>query len=147
MLIGKKKKTAGKRSWLKRRAKHLLVIKARWLDLILSKKKSWEIRGQPTSKRGLIHLAVSGGGGRILGKATLVDCLPLKREELPLHAGKHCIPERELESVSYPKIYAWVLKDACRYKEPLAYKHSQGAVVWAKPHGWFVGTKVQVNMS
>ena len=61
----------------------------------------------------------------------------MKREELRLHAHKHCIPKRELEAVSYPKIYAWVLKDACRYKRPLKYEHPQGAVTWVKPHSWF----------
>ena len=137
IITGKTKKSAGKRSWLKRQAKDLLVVKRHWLELILRKKKSWEIRGKGTSKRGLIHLAASGGGGLILGRATLVDCLPVEREELRRHTGKHCIPERELESVKYPKIYAWVLKGACRYKVPLEHKHSQGAVVWVKSHRWF----------
>ena len=138
IIKGSPKKTAGKRSWLKRQAQDLLVIKPRWLDLILARTKSWEIRGTATSKRGRIHLAVSGGWGLILGKASLVDCLPVKREDLVLHTGKHCIPEQELKSVKYMKIYAWVLKDACRYKVPLDYKHSNGAVVWVKPHRWFV---------
>ena len=114
------------------------MIKPRWLDLILAGKKSWEIRGTATSKRGCVHLAVSGGGGTILGKASLVDCLLVKPEELVWHIDKHCIPEQELKYVKYTKLYAWVLKDACRYKVPLDYKHSKGAVVWVKPHRWFV---------
>ena len=93
------------------------MIKPRWLDLILSKQKTWEMRGMVTSKRGLVHLAASGGGGLILGSASLVDCLPVKREELGRHIGKHCIPDEELgKSYSGDKgsgkeqtIYAWVL--------------------------------------
>ena len=123
------------------------MIKPRWLDLILSKQKTWEMRGTGTSKRGLVHLAVSGGGGLILGSASSVDCLPAKREELGRHIDKHCIPDEELkmfysdgkESGKKQKIYAWVLKAACRYKEPLQYKHTKGAIVWARPHKWFVG--------
>jgi len=138
VIIGTGKKRAGKRSWLKRQTSDPFVITPHWLELILRRKKTWEVRGTPTAKRGLIHLAVSGGGGLILGKASLVDCLPLKNDELRRHEDKHCIPEKDLPLVKYRKIFAWVFKDASRYQTPLKYKHSQGAIVWAKPHRWFV---------
>ena len=138
VITGTSKKRAGKRSWLKRQTSDLLVIKPHWLELILNRRKTWEVRGTATAKRGLIHLAVSGGGGLILGKASLVDCLPVEYDELRRHKDKHCIPEKTLPLVKYRKIFAWVLKDASRYQTPLKYKHSQGAVVWAKPHRWFV---------
>ena len=138
VLTGRSKKRAGKRSWLKRQASGLLVIKPHWLELILNKKKTWEIRGTSIAKRGRIHLAVSAGGGLILGKASLVDCLHLKYDDLRRHKAKHCIAEKKLHLVKYQKIFAWVLKDASRYQVPLKYKHSQGAVVWAKPHRWCV---------
>ena len=51
--IGRSKKAAGKRSALRRCSKMLLVLKAPWLDLILSGKKTWEIRGTQLS---LIHI-------------------------------------------------------------------------------------------
>ena len=137
-ITGKSKKRAGKRSWLKRQASDLLVIKAHWLELILNKKKTWEVRGTSTAKRGRIHLAVSGGGGLILGKASLVDCLPLKYHELRRHKAKHCIPEKKLPLIKYQKVFASLLSDSSRYQAPLKYKHSQGAVVWAKPHRCFV---------
>ena len=56
--IGRTKKAAGKRSALRRCTKVVLVLKAPRLDLILSGKKTWEIRGTQTTKRGTIHLAL-----------------------------------------------------------------------------------------
>ena len=68
---GKCKVKAGVRSGYKRITKALLVVKQPWLDLLLSGKKRWEIRGQSTHKRGWVHLAESGCGGYILGRARL----------------------------------------------------------------------------
>jgi len=42
----------GKRSGLRRKAKVALVIKKPWLDKILSRRKTWEIRGCSTTRRG-----------------------------------------------------------------------------------------------
>ncbi len=43
---------AQKRSAMRRSTKVVLVVKNPWLDLILSGKKTWEIRGQHTQRRG-----------------------------------------------------------------------------------------------
>jgi len=77
---GRKKKRAGKRSGVRRSAKRALVVKKRWLDLILAGQKKWEIRGSSTAKRGWIHFAESQAGGKLMGRARLVDCFPLSRE-------------------------------------------------------------------
>ena len=61
---GKVKKDAGKRSGLRRSAKKALVVKKKWLDLILAGQKTWEIRGSSTSKRGWVHFAESHAGGK-----------------------------------------------------------------------------------
>ena len=68
------KEKAGKRSGLKRATKDLLLVKDPWLQLILRKRKTWEIRGSSTHKRGLIHLGLSGSGGEIHGRARITDC-------------------------------------------------------------------------
>ena len=44
-------------------------MKKKWLDLILSGKKTWEIRGSNTMHRGNTHLAESKKTGRIQGRA------------------------------------------------------------------------------
>jgi hypothetical protein len=129
-LKGKTKKKAGARSGLKRKTHHLLIVKNPWLDMILTRKKVWEIRGTKTAKRGLIHLGLSGSQGQIRGRVGLTDCLPLSRYQLGAHVDKHCI--RDLESIKYQKIYAWVLKDVQVYKPPLRYTHVRGAITWIK---------------
>ncbi|KAL3906086.1 MAG: hypothetical protein SGPRY_010681, partial [Prymnesium sp.] len=46
----------------------ILIIQRPWIDLILNGQKTLEIRGKPCKKqRERIYLALSGGGGIILG--------------------------------------------------------------------------------
>ena len=127
---GIKKKAAGKRSGLKRATKDLLLIKNPWLQLILRKRETWEIRGSSTHKRGLIHLGLSGSGGAIHGRARVTGCRLLTREELRENKDKHCI--EDIDSVRYAKIYAWVFSDVFRYNKPLQHSHKQGAIIWCK---------------
>ena len=125
---GKVKKDAGKRSGLRRSAKKALVVKKKWLDLILAGQKTWEIRGSSTSKRGWVHFAESQAGGKLRGRARLVNCFPVPTESFQRHYKKHCVPS--LTMVPYVKIYAWVLEDAEEFEKPFEYEHKQGAVIW-----------------
>jgi len=127
---GRKKKRAGRRSGTKRSAKTALVVKKKWLDLILARKKDWELRGTATDKRGWVHLAESGGGGTLVGRVRVVNCIPVTRSSLQEHVHRHRVSD--VSEVRYKNIFAWVLKDAERYKEPLTYQHSVGAVIWVK---------------
>ena len=67
---GRVKKQAGARSGVRRSAKKALVVKKQWLDLILAGRKTWEIRGSSTAKRGWIHLAESQAGGIFFSRRT-----------------------------------------------------------------------------
>jgi len=127
---GTLKENAHQRSALKRSARYALVIKKKWLDLILLRKKQWEIRGENTTKRGWIHLAQSKAGGKLLGRARLQDCLRVPRTSFMKHKKLHCISN--LSEVSYKSIFAWVLTHAERFTPPLSYDHSQGAVIWVR---------------
>ena len=127
---GAVKKRAGKRSGLKRSAKYALVVKKRWLDLIVAGDKDWEIRGSSTARRGWIHFAESQAGGKLIGRARLVDCLSVPRSSFMKHVSRHCVAS--LSEVPYKSIFAWVLKNAERFKSPFVYKHKQGAVIWIK---------------
>lgn len=106
-----------------------LVIKSPWIELILEGKKSWEVRGSNTKIRGKIAL-IKSGSGKVFGTAELVDCIPLKNEELSLHFHKHQIPEDRCNIVSYRNTHAWVLANPTVFKEPIPYSHPQGAVIW-----------------
>ena len=109
------------------------MVKKEWLDLILSGRKTWEIRGMATSKRGWIHFAERQAGGKLMGRARLVDCIPLSGTT---EAGfkkdfkRHRLPS--LKVVPYKKPYAWVFKDAERFAKPYTYEHRQGAVIWVE---------------
>ena len=124
---GRSKKKAGKRSGIKRSAKVALVVKKKWLDLILKGRKDWEICGMHTNRRGWIHLAESKASGLLMGRARVVDCKELPRATFSSHIKRHCVSN--LAEVQYAKIYAWVLKDAERYSEPFWYNHHSGAVI------------------
>ena len=125
---GKAKKIAGKRSGMRRSAKSALVVRKKWLDLILAKRKTWEIRGCSTAKRGWIHFAESQAGGKLKGRARLVDCVLVPRKSFQHHYNKHCVAN--LSMVPYTKLYAWVFQDAEKFEKPFEYEHKQGAVIW-----------------
>jgi len=110
--------------------KSALIIKEKWLELILSSKKNWEIRGSATSKRGKIAL-IQSGSGKIYGYADLVDCIgPLSSNDLLKNLRKHKILKKNIKSIRYKKPYAWVLKNVKCLKTPKNYIHPQGAIIW-----------------
>ena len=128
VMMGKAKKDAGKRSGLRRSARKALVVKKKWLDLIFAGEKTWEIRGCLTFKRGWVHFAESQAGGKLRGRARLVNCFPVLTESFQRHYKKHCVPS--LTMVPYVTPYAWVLEDAEEFEKPFEYEHKQGAVIW-----------------
>ena len=131
---GQKKKQAGKRggkrSGLRRSAKMLLIVKNPWLDLILSKEKTWEIRDAQTKQRGKVHLALSGAGGRIVGQCHITDSVAIDKITLGTTFSKHRI--KDLARITYRRPHAWVLSKARRYKKPFVYSHPQGAIRWVR---------------
>ena len=125
---GSVKKRAGERSGVRRSAKSALVVKKRWLEKILAGRKTWEIRGGPTKKRGWIHLAQSGSTGKLMGRGKLVDVRRLSRRSFEQNVSHHCVDS--WDDVKYKKPYAWVLEDAERFERPFPYEHKKGAVIW-----------------
>lgn len=106
-----------------------LIIKKRWLDLILSGQKVWEIRGSNTKNIGLIGL-IESGTGKIIGTAELTAIRALTLKEYQESQSFHCIPEGLTQTAPYKNIYAWELKNAVRFEKPIPYSHPQGAVIW-----------------
>ena len=123
-------RTAGRRSGIKRCAKFALVVKKHWLDKLLTGQKDWEIRGCATTRRGWIHFAESKAGGKLVGRARLVDCIHVPKATFGSHVRRHRVTN--VSDVPYKKIFAWVLEDAERYMKPFYYEHNQGAVIWVK---------------
>jgi len=104
------------------------VVKKRWLDKILSGEKDWEIRGKATKIRGPIHFAESAAGGKLVGRARLVDCVEIPRATFMDHISRHCV--ESLREVPYKPIFAWVLEKPERFRKPFLYEHPPGAIIW-----------------
>lgn len=106
-----------------------LIIREPWISLILSRKKTWELRSRDTRVRGRIAL-IRKGSGTVIGVAELVATLPkLSRSKLISNVKKHQTPRREFrKELKYTT--AWVLRRAVRLHKPVAYRHPAGAVIW-----------------
>lgn len=105
-----------------------LIIKKRWLDLIIEGVKTWEIRNSNCRIRERIGL-IQSGSGHVMGCADLVDSISLTLEEFPEHFDKHRVP---IEELRYNKIYAWVLANPKKLTKPIPYDQKRGAIKWVK---------------
>ena len=111
-----------------------LIIKKKWLDLILDGHKLIEIRGHNTKKRGVIAL-IESGSGLIKGLVELYNSTPFseKIQELDF---MHRLTEHQIKELAYKTPYAWWLEYPVRCETPIPYKHPQGAVIWVKDVLW-----------
>lgn len=108
-----------------------LIIRQPWLELILSGKKTAEMRTSYTKIRGAIGL-IEQGSGLILGQCELYDSTkPMHWDELMEY---HWFYRHRIESESLLKTWncAWLLRNVSRYIIPVPYDHPQGAVKWVK---------------
>ena len=102
---------------------HGLLIREPWLSLILSGRKTWEIRGTNTTRRGRIGL-IRSGSLTVVGYCDLTAVLgPLRLEELLVTEDKHRVDPALLGQTGLPyrNTFAWVLENpgAVRYTETL----------------------------
>ena len=121
-----------------------LIVREHWANLILNKRKSWELRGSPTQKRGAIAIAISGTS-MLWGSVKIVDCVKIAERvdgsfksllPLPLSRFLSFHQVSDWDSIKYSEIFAWVLKHPVRFESPKPYIHRQGAIGWvnlAKP--------------
>lgn len=108
-----------------------LIIDTPHIDNILSGCKIWEMRSSLTKKRGLVAL-IRKGAGKVIGVAEIVDSIgPLSANEMLLNQSKHMISKERLADPKVSKWNnAWVLRNAKLFKNPVSYKHPNGAVIW-----------------
>lgn len=104
-----------------------LIIRSPWIDLVLQGEKTWEIRGANTCIRGRIAL-IKSGTGCVFGTVELVDCLPLDLMNYQGHIAEHRVTA--VQSLPYPKTFAWVLARSVPFEQPVPYRHPKGAVIW-----------------
>lgn len=108
-----------------------LVVDQPWIDLILSGRKTWEMRGTGASHRGWFGL-IRKGSGQVVGVARLTGSgQPLSIEEMIAAIDRHHIPEQMIRSGAVAKwTTPWHLADSTRLPRPVPYRHPYGAVTW-----------------
>lgn len=110
-----------------------LVIRTRWLNEILSGRKTWEMRSRATTAVGPVAL-VEKGSGTVVGVARLTGCgTRLDAARMRATTDRHAIPTAEIpDAVERGWTVPWYLADARRLPMPVPYQHTNGAVVWVR---------------
>ena len=108
-----------------------LIVDEPWISLLLSGRKTWEMRSTHTATRDRIAL-IRKGSGAVVGVADLVDSIgPLDDIAWRAHQERHQIPlSKQAETRSWD--HAWVLESVRPLTRPVPYSHPNGAVVWVR---------------
>lgn len=111
-----------------------LIIKKKWLDLILKGKKTMEIRGNIPRSHLYIKIAlIESGSGLIKGEAYIYSVVRLWKNGWFEKAQEyHRIPLKDKSIIKYKKCYGWWFTVPIVFETPIPYKHPQGAVIWVK---------------
>jgi hypothetical protein len=109
-----------------------LKIDDKWVTLILSGTKTWEIRRRHTKIRERIALG-NTKTKKAVGYATIVDSAEMTIEELKKHNDKHQANDfLDKYANTRQTLFAWVLEDVKVEVKPKPYSHSTGS--WCKLH-------------
>lgn len=112
---------------------HALIVREPWIDLILSGKKTWEMRSKGTAVRGTVAL-IRKGSGAVCGVVDVVDSLPaVAAAELAATQDRHRIPPAQFEEVARARwLTPWVMARPRPLAQPVRYDHPSGAVTWVR---------------
>lgn len=111
-----------------------LIIKKEWLDLILSGRKTLEIRGRDTKKVGQTIYLLESGTHRIRGTCKISEAFPIcASPHWNQEKSRHCVDVSWEEVIKVYKVpYAWELSEVVEWEKISYYKHPKGAVIWVK---------------
>ena len=107
-----------------------LIIKEPWASLVVSGKKTMELRSRKTTKVGQEIYIAKAGTKTLIGRVTIEKCVQLTVADYINLQGKHLARELYKNSFNNKKIYGWYLKDAVQFDKPIPYNHPQGAQMW-----------------
>ena len=110
-----------------------LIIKKKWLDLILAGEKTMEIRGYDTHKLDEPIYLLESGTHRVRGICKIGRSQLMTYKNWDKYKTAHCvdIPFIELNK-RYHTAYGWELENVQSVEERLYYEHPKGAVIWVK---------------
>lgn len=110
-----------------------LIIKKKWLNLIVSGKKTIEIRGNNTQKQNETIYLLESGTHRVVATAIISSTYPISCSDWAEERDKHCVDISYTDlKKRYKTPYAWVLSKIKPIEDIWYYKHPQGAVIWVK---------------
>ena len=138
-LTGWKRKISGETDWNDDRQMGVLTILWTWMILILSGKKTWEIRSRSTKEGRRIALYESGtfangkhGRKMIVGYATILKCEPLTESMFEDNRDKHRVEVgHQFNFYTYDTPYVYKLSDIEECK-PFANPRGSGGVSWGR---------------
>ena len=105
-----------------RNGDRILVLKQKWLGLVLAGDKTMEVRG----KRLRAGVAYFGWKGAIYASATLGDAVEIcDIQQWDNLRSQHCVPERVLP---YKRTFGLPIHNIERLVKPLSFRHPKGAV-------------------
>lgn len=104
-----------------------IPIRSPFIDEILAGTKTWEIRSKFTKKIGPVAL-IRSGSGTVVGLAEIVEVIEITPQ---LAKKNYRLMGIDLQDAySYTGLYAWVLGNVVKLKQPVPYKHPSGAITW-----------------
>lgn len=116
-----------------------LMVREPYVSLILTHRKTWELRATATKLRGRIGL-IRSGSGLIVGECEIVDVLgPLTLRKLHDTPFISAAERDEIAREDKPpyvardgrsKTFAWVVDNPIVYDEPIPYRHPSGAIIF-----------------
>lgn len=106
-----------------------LIIESAWLVPILKREKFWVLHTRRCQKRGIVGL-IQSGLDYILGVAKVTGCYVVNAKKMHNSQSKHGLSVSEQTEMleRYPKVYAWVLKDATPLLDPIRYQPRRRAI-------------------
>lgn len=110
-----------------------LIIKKEWLDLILSGKKTLEVRGHDTKKINESIYLLESGSHRVRAICKISKSTLLTYDNWDNYRDRACL---DMTFVGlnkwYHTAYAWELAKVEPIEDIWHYEHPQGAVIWVK---------------
>lgn len=110
-----------------------LIIKKKWLDLIVSGRKTIEIRGFDTHKINEPIYLLESGSHRIRAICKIKSSTSITNDKWDKYKNNACLDMTFADlNKWYKTAYAWEITDIKPIEYICHYIHPRGAVIWVK---------------
>lgn len=110
-----------------------LIIKKKWLDLIVSGRKTLEIRGFDTHKINEPIYLLESGSHRVRAICKIKSSTLITNDKWGKYKNNACLDMTFTDlNKWYKTAYAWEITDIKPIEYNCYYSHLRGAVIWVK---------------